>query len=36
MLAGDVSYHIDPLEPPPDGRILPCCTVPTSELTLDL
>ncbi len=36
VLAGTVSYHIDPLEPPPDGRILPCCTVPTSELTLDL
>jgi ferredoxin-NADP reductase/MOSC domain-containing protein YiiM/ferredoxin len=36
VLAGTVSYGIEPLEPPPDGRVLPCCTVPTSELTLDL
>ncbi len=36
LLAGDVSYHIEPLEPPPDGRVLVCCTRPTSELTLDL
>ena len=36
LLAGTVDYRIDPLEPPSDGRILPCCTVPTSELTLDL
>ncbi len=36
VLAGDVTYDIEPLEPPADGRILPCCTRPTSELTLDL
>ncbi len=36
LLAGAVNYQLEPLEPPADGRILPCCTVPTSELTLDL
>ena len=36
LLAGDVTYHTEPLEPPPDGRILVCCTRPRSELTLDL
>ena len=36
LLAGDVSYHIEPLEPPPDDRLLMCCTRPGSELTLDL
>jgi ferredoxin-NADP reductase len=36
LLAGDVTYDIDPLEPAPEGRLLMCCTHPTSELTLDL
>jgi ferredoxin-NADP reductase len=36
ILSGDVSYDIDPLEPPPEGRVLVCSTHPTSELTLDL
>jgi ferredoxin-NADP reductase/MOSC domain-containing protein YiiM/ferredoxin len=36
LLAGDVRYHIEPLEPPPAGRVLVCCTRPGSELTLDL
>jgi ferredoxin-NADP reductase/MOSC domain-containing protein YiiM/ferredoxin len=36
LLAGEVTYHTDPLEPPPDGRILVCCSRPASELTLDL
>jgi ferredoxin-NADP reductase/MOSC domain-containing protein YiiM/ferredoxin len=36
LLAGDVSYFIDPLEPPPDGRVLVCSTRPSSELALDL
>jgi ferredoxin len=35
LLSGSVEYHIDPLEPPPDGRILACCTRPAGELTLD-
>jgi ferredoxin-NADP reductase/MOSC domain-containing protein YiiM/ferredoxin len=36
LLAGAVAYDPDPLEPPPTGRILVCCSHPTSELTLDL
>jgi ferredoxin-NADP reductase/MOSC domain-containing protein YiiM/ferredoxin len=36
LLAGDVTYHIEPLEPPPDGRVLVCSSRPDSELTLDL
>ena len=36
LLAGTVDYTLDPLEPPPEGRILVCCSQPASELTLDL
>jgi ferredoxin-NADP reductase/MOSC domain-containing protein YiiM/ferredoxin len=36
LVAGDVTYDVDPLEPPPDGRVLVCCTRPASELALDL
>jgi ferredoxin len=36
LLSGEVSYDPEPLEAPPDGRVLVCCTRPSSELTLDL
>jgi ferredoxin-NADP reductase/MOSC domain-containing protein YiiM/ferredoxin len=36
VVTGAVTYDLDPLEPPPDGRILVCCTRPASELALDL
>jgi ferredoxin-NADP reductase/ferredoxin len=36
LLAGEVTYHIEPLERPPDGRVLVCSSQPRSELTLDL
>jgi ferredoxin len=36
LVEGAVAYDIEPLEPPPEGRILPCCTRPASELSLDL
>jgi hypothetical protein len=36
LLAGEVTYHTEPLEPPPGGRILVCSSRPSSELTLDL
>jgi ferredoxin-NADP reductase/ferredoxin len=36
LLAGEVTYATEPLEPPPDGRILVCSSRPSSELTLDL
>lgn len=36
LLSGEVAYAPDPLEPPPDGRVLVCCSRPASALTLDL
>jgi ferredoxin-NADP reductase/MOSC domain-containing protein YiiM/ferredoxin len=36
LLAGEITYGPDPLEPPPEGRILVCCSRPASDLTLDL
>jgi ferredoxin len=36
LLAGEVDYHTEPLEPPADDTILMCCSRPKSELTLDL
>ncbi len=36
ILSGEVAYDTEPLEPPPGGRFLACCTRPRSELTLDL
>ena len=36
ILSGDVTYTTDPLEPPPEGRVLLCCSRPSSELALDL
>ena len=31
LLAGEVSYYTEPLEPPPDGRVLVCTTRLSSE-----
>jgi ferredoxin-NADP reductase/MOSC domain-containing protein YiiM len=36
LLAGAVAYAPDPLEAPPEGRVLVCCSTPRSELALDL
>jgi ferredoxin-NADP reductase/MOSC domain-containing protein YiiM/ferredoxin len=36
LLAGEVTYDTEPLEPPPDGRVLVCSSRPSSEVTLDL
>jgi ferredoxin-NADP reductase/MOSC domain-containing protein YiiM/ferredoxin len=36
LVDGAVTYTQEPLEPPPDGRILVCCSRPASELALDL
>ena len=36
LLAGEVRYSPDPLEPPPDGAVLICCARPTSDVVLDL
>jgi ferredoxin len=36
ILSGAADYVIEPLEEPGDGRVLMCCTRPSTELTLDL
>ncbi len=36
LLDGEATYRIEPLEPPAAGRVLLCCTRPTSAITLDL
>jgi ferredoxin-NADP reductase/MOSC domain-containing protein YiiM/ferredoxin len=36
LVAGAVTYNEDPLEPPPEGRVLVCSSRPASELALDL
>ena len=34
LVDGQVRYTTEPLEPPPDGRVLVCCSQPAGELTL--
>jgi len=36
LLSGEVSYSPTPLEPPPAGQTLLCCTRPTTDLVLDM
>ena len=36
LLAGDVAYAPDPLELPPDGQVLICCSQPTADVVLDM
>jgi ferredoxin-NADP reductase/MOSC domain-containing protein YiiM/ferredoxin len=36
VLAGSAVYTTEPLERPPEGRLLVCCSRPAEELTLDL
>jgi ferredoxin-NADP reductase/MOSC domain-containing protein YiiM len=36
MLTGEVTYNVQPLEPPPEGRVLMCCSEPRTEVTLEL
>ena len=36
LLAGEVSYDPDPLEPPADGNVLPCCARPVGAVVLDM
>ncbi len=36
LLAGNVTYEPQPLDPPPEGKVLLCCARPTSNLILDL
>jgi ferredoxin-NADP reductase/ferredoxin len=36
LVSGEVEYQYDPLEPPPAGQVLLCCTQPRGDLALDL
>jgi ferredoxin len=36
VLAGDVDYAPDPLEMPPPGEALLCCSQPRADVVLDL
>ena len=36
LLSGEVNYSPTPLEPPPEGQALICCSRPTTDLVLDM
>ena len=36
VIAGGVDYSPDPVEPPPDGSALLCCSRPQNDMVLDL
>ena len=36
LIAGDVDYGPDPVEPPADGSVFICCSQPRDDLVLDL
>jgi ferredoxin len=36
LIAGSVGYRPDPVEPPPDGSVLICCSQPRGDTVLDL
>jgi ferredoxin-NADP reductase/MOSC domain-containing protein YiiM/ferredoxin len=36
LIAGDVDYSPDPVEPPNDGSVFICCSRPRDEIVLDL
>jgi len=36
LIAGSVAYSPDPVEPPPDGSLLICCSEPRGDIVLDL
>jgi ferredoxin-NADP reductase/MOSC domain-containing protein YiiM len=36
LLAGEIGYSPDPIDAPAQGRLLICCSQPTSEVVLDL
>jgi ferredoxin-NADP reductase/MOSC domain-containing protein YiiM/ferredoxin len=36
LIAGNVDYSPDPVEAPPDGSVLICCSQPRDEIVLDL
>jgi ferredoxin len=36
LIAGNVSYSPDPVEPPADGSVFICCSQPSDDIVLDL
>ena len=36
LIAGDVDYSPDPVEPPTDGSVFICCSQPRGDIVLDL
>jgi ferredoxin-NADP reductase/MOSC domain-containing protein YiiM len=36
IIEGSLAYSPDPLDPPPEGRALICCSTPLAEILLDL
>jgi ferredoxin len=36
LIAGDVDYNPDPVEPPTQGSVLICCSQPRDDIVLDL
>jgi ferredoxin-NADP reductase/MOSC domain-containing protein YiiM/ferredoxin len=36
LIAGDVAYNPDPVEPPTDGSVFICCSRPRDDVVLDL
>jgi ferredoxin-NADP reductase/MOSC domain-containing protein YiiM/ferredoxin len=36
IIAGSIGYNPDPVEPPPDGSVLICCSQPHGDIVLDL
>ncbi len=36
LIAGELDYNPDPVEPPPDGSALICCSQPHDDIVLDL
>ena len=36
LIAGEVTYSPDPVEPPPEGSVLICCSRPRDNIVLDL
>ena len=36
LVSGDISYSLQPLEPPADGEVLICCAQPGTDIVLDM
>jgi ferredoxin-NADP reductase/MOSC domain-containing protein YiiM len=36
LISGDVSYQLDPVEPPAAGDVLICCSQPKADIVIDL